>query len=419
MTTTVLVVGSGAREHALAKTFLRSQQVDRVLVAPGNDGMTDAGLERFDVALNDLPGLLALAQAQSVTLTMVGSEEPLVLGIVDLFRANQQQIFGPNKVAAQLEGSKSFTKDLLLRHNIPTAQARVVDNLADAQAVLAEFGAPIVFKLDGLALGKGVSVVHTVEKANTYLNNIYAKSADEKLVIEEFLDGVEFSIFSLVGENGVVHAPIAQDHKRLNDNNEGPNTGGMGAYSPVRWLDDDVVQQAITTLVEPSIAAMKADGTPFTGILYTGVMLTSKGPKIIEFNVRFGDPEAQVVLPQLESDLYELLTDLLAGQQPQVNWQTQNVYLGVVLAAPGYPVAPEKGLVVPNVKNVDMIDYAGVKLVEEQLVTNGGRVATVVGHAATASQAQENVYAAITASQTALHYRHDIGYQAVNAEKEI
>jgi phosphoribosylamine--glycine ligase len=415
--TTVLVVGSGAREHALVKSFLKSEQVDRVIVSPGNDGMMDAGLERFDVALNDLDGLLALAQEQNVDLTMVGSEEPLVLGIVDLFQSNNQRIFGPSKAAAQLEGSKSFTKDLLTRHHIPTAQAHVVTNIDDARAVLAELSAPIVFKLDGLALGKGVTVVHTMAEAKTYLDNIYQQSPNEKLVIEEFLAGVEFSIFSLVGENGVVHAPIAQDHKRLLDGDQGPNTGGMGAYSPVRWLSDEDIQTVITTLVQPSIAAMKADGTPFTGILYTGVMLTKQGPKVIEFNVRFGDPEAQVVLPQLQSDLYDVLTTLLAGGQPEVHWQTENVYLGVVLASPGYPVSPEKGLPVPNVENIDMIDYAGVKLVDEALVSNGGRVATVVAHGKTATQAQDVVYQAIDATKTVLTYRHDIGYQAVNAEQ--
>ncbi|HCH60754.1 MAG TPA: phosphoribosylamine--glycine ligase, partial [Leuconostoc lactis] len=258
----VLVIGAGAREHALAQAFLRSEQVEQVIVAPGNDGMTDDGLRRAAVAVTDLQGLRDLAVAEAVDLTFVGNEEPLTLGVVDAFRQAGLQIFGPTQAAAQLEGSKSFTKRILDQYNIPTAQSRTVTNHTAAQAAVTEFGLPIVFKLDGLALGKGVTIVTTATQAADYLTDLYTRQPEAKLVIESYLDGVEFSIFSLVGQDGVVtHAPLAQDHKRRFDQDKGPNTGGMGAYSPVRWLSAEVRQQAIDTLVMPTIAAMAKEGT--------------------------------------------------------------------------------------------------------------------------------------------------------------
>jgi len=412
----VLIIGSGAREHALAQTFLRSEQVTTVLVAPGNDGMTDAGLECVTISATNLLGLRDLAISESVDLTFVGNEEPLTLGIVDLFEASKLPIFGPSMVAAQLEGSKSFTKNLLQKYAIPTAKSVTVETLEHATDVLQAFGLPIVFKLDGLALGKGVTILTNPIAANTYLTDLYTKDPATRLVIEEYLEGVEFSIFSLVGKNGMItHAPLAQDHKRRFDQNRGPNTGGMGAYSPVRWISDDIKNRAITELVEPTISALTKEGTPFAGVLYTGVMLTREGPKVIEFNVRFGDPEAQVVLPQYTGDFYELISQLMIGQTPTVQWQKNDVYIGVVLAAEGYPQAPVKGAVVPTVDAVTplIINFAGVK----NGVANGGRVATVVAHGISATLAQKNVYNKINLLDTSLEYRHDIAYQAVNHEE--
>lgn len=413
----VLIIGSGAREHALAQTFLRSEQVTTVIVAPGNDGMTDAGLKRMTVPVTDLLGLRDLAISEAVDLTFVGNEEPLTLGIVDLFEASDLAIFGPSKVAAQLEGSKSFTKDLLQKYAIPTAKSMTVDTLEQATDALQAFGVPIVFKLDGLALGKGVTILTDFMAAEAYLTDLYSKNTTTKLVIEEYLKGVEFSIFSLVGKNGVmIHTPLAQDHKRRFDQDKGPNTGGMGAYSPVRWLSDDVKNRAITELVEPTISALAQKDMPFTGVLYTGVMLTEEGPKVIEFNVRFGDPEAQVVLPQYTGDFYELISRLIAGQQVLAKWQETDVYVGVVLAAAGYPESPIKGAIVPSVAEVTplLVNFAGVKAG----LANGGRVVTIVSHDISASLAQKSVYNKISQLNTELAYRHDIAYQAVSHEKD-
>lgn len=410
--TSVLIIGSGAREFIFAKTF--AQSVDQVFVAPGNAGMREAGYET--VNLTDIPDLIAFAQSQKIDLTFVGSEALLTDGIVDAFQAAGLPIFGPTKSAAQLEGSKAFTKALLQKYDIPTADSVTVTNLNEAKQVLNTHAYPVVVKLDGLALGKGVSIYEHPETALAGIENIYEQDAQAPLVIEEFMQGPEFSIFSFVGKEQVVHAPIAQDHKRLLDGDRGPNTGGMGAYSPVRWIGEDVVQTAITSLVEPVLAAMRAEGTPFEGILYTGVMLTEAGPKVIEYNVRFGDPEAQVVLPQLTSDLYTNIMDLLAGTPTHMTWQDTDVYLGVTLAAPGYPVNPEKGLPLPALPNDVQIDYAGVKQQTNQLVSNGGRVLTAVIHRPTMVTAQTDLYAALDQTHTDLVYRHDIGHQAVVAE---
>lgn len=246
----VLIVGSGAREHALAQTFLRSPQVDEVIVAPGNDGMAKSGITCQDIAVTELTALRDFARSQQIDLTFVGSEEPLTLGIVDVFEASGLTIFGPSKKAAQLEGSKSFTKNILKKYHIPTANAQTVTSRSVAQASLELFDFPVVFKLDGLALGKGVTIINNRNDGEIYLDELYQQQSDAKLVIEEYLDGVEFSVFTLVGRNGqMTHAPLAQDHKRRFDGDKGPNTGGMGAYSPVTWISDDIRRQTINMLV--------------------------------------------------------------------------------------------------------------------------------------------------------------------------
>ena len=408
----VLIVGSGAREHALAQTFLRSPQVDEVIVAPGNDGMAKSGITCQDIAVTELTALRDFARSQQIDLTFVGSEEPLTLGIVDVFEASGLTIFGPSKKAAQLEGSKSFTKNILKKYQIHTANAQTVTSRSAAQASLELFDFPVVFKLDGLALGKGVTIINNRNDGEIYLDELYQQQSDAKLVIEEYLDGVEFSVFTLVGRNGqMTHAPLAQDHKRRFDGDKGPNTGGMGAYSPVTWISDTIRRQTINMLVEPTIKAMSSEKIPFSGVLYTGVMLTSQGPKVIEFNVRFGDPEAQVVLPQYTGDFYDLIMQLLQGNQPTPKWQEEDIYLGVVLASPGYPEAPQNGLRVPEIPFP--VNYAGVSLQNGQLVTKGGRVLTVVHHQKTAAVAQKQLYEALDKIDMALEFRHDIGYQAV------
>lgn len=408
----VLIVGSGAREHVLAQTFLRSPQVDEVIVAPGNDGMAKSGITCQDIAVTELTALRDFARSQQIDLTFVGSEEPLTLGIVDVFEASGLTIFGPSKKAAQLEGSKSFTKNILKKYHIPTANAQTVTSRSVAQASLELFDFPVVFKLDGLALGKGVTIINNRNDGEIYLDELYQQQSDAKLVIEEYLDGVEFSVFTLVGRNGqMTHAPLAQDHKRRFDGDKGPNTGGMGAYSPVTWISDDIRRQTINMLVEPTVKAMLSEKIPFSGVLYTGVMLTTQGPKVIEFNVRFGDPEAQVVLPQYTGDFYDLIMQLLQGNQPTTKWQEEDIYLGVVLASPGYPEAPQNGLRVPEIPYP--VNYAGVSLQNGQLVTKGGRVLTVVHHQKTIAVAQKQLYEVLDKIDMALEFRHDIGYQAV------
>ncbi|QBO35487.1 phosphoribosylamine--glycine ligase [Periweissella cryptocerci] len=410
----VLVIGTGAREHAFAQKLIASPQVDKVFVAPGNPGITGEGIETVAIAVDDLAGLVTFAQQQAFELTVVGMENPLIDGIVDEFRQVGLPIFGPSGAAAVLEGSKSFTKDLLQKYAIPTAKYQVVNDFVSAQTYIATQTYPLVFKADGLALGKGVTIIESAGAAQQYLTQVYAQAPDTKLVIEEYLVGQEFSLFSLVGENQVIHTPIAQDHKRLLNGDLGPNTGGMGAYSPVPQFSQAMVDAAIQTIVEPTLAAMKAEGRPFTGILYTGIMQTVTGPKTIEFNVRFGDPEAQVVLPQLESDLYEVLLGLVTGKPVSAKWQTAQTYLGVVLASSNYPVSATKGQIVPtNVPKPLEINYASVAQSTNGLVTAGGRVATVIAHASDIEEAQHLVYDYLEQLDTPLQYRRDIGAKAL------
>ena len=416
----VMVIGSGAREHALAETFLRSTEVEEVIVVPGNAGMQSAGIRTVDHDMLDVTGLRHLAEQEAVDLTFVGSEAPLIAGVVDVFQTVGLKIFGPTQQAAQLEGSKQFAKDVMAEAGVPTATSVMVTDESSALQALKNFALPLVIKQDGLAAGKGVVICRDREDAETMIQLAYKRQVDAPLVIESYMAGVEFSIFSLVGPNGVIHAPIAQDHKRRFDNDQGLNTGGMGAYSPVRWVSDEIVQEAIQTLVLPTLATMAARAMPFTGVLYTGVMLTDDGPKVVEYNVRFGDPEAQVVLPQLQTDFYELILTLLAGEQPKATWQQDDVYVGVVLVNPSYPATTTEHIDLPSFSIADINTfYAGVTRNDDKLISNGGRIATVVGHAATASQAQEMVYEAIDATQTTLAYRHDIGYQAVREENKV
>lgn len=335
----VLVIGSGGREHAIAKQFANAASVKKVFVAPGNDGMkNDAECVAIDVF--NFAELIAFAKEQSIDLTFVGPEQPLVAGIVDAFQEEGLRIFGPTKEAAKIEGSKSFAKELMQKYNIPTAASATFTEAEAAIAYVQKMGAPIVVKADGLAAGKGVIVALTEEEAiegiKDMIGNQRFGDSSSRVVIEDFLDGEEFSYMSFVHNGQIYPMVIAQDHKRAYDGDKGPNTGGMGAYSPVPQISDAVVKRAYDEVVVPTVQAMTTEGTPFTGILYAGLILTAEGPKVIEFNARFGDPETQVVLPRMASDFGEFMMALMNEEPYKLEW-SNDAMLGVVIASEGYP----------------------------------------------------------------------------------
>lgn len=414
----VLVIGSGGREHAIAKQFRLSPSVQKVFVAPGNAGMEkDVEIVPIDALAFD--ELAKFVKESKIDLTFVGPEQPLAEGIVDCFQEQGLRIFGPTKAAAQIEGSKTFAKELMDKYGIPTAAYENFTNVDEAKAYIEKLGAPIVVKADGLAAGKGVVVAMTVEEANAAVedmigNQLFGESSS-RVVIEEFLDGEEFSYMSFVHNGAIYPMVIAQDHKRAFDGDEGPNTGGMGAYSPVPQISNDVIDTAYQTIVAPTVQAMTAEGYPFTGILYAGLILTKEGPKVIEFNARFGDPETQVVLPRMKSDFGEFMEALMEGTSYDVEWSNEAM-LGVVIAAEGYPMNPAKGAVIPNLDYLTEaglhIFHAGTKLQEGELVANGGRVLLVAGKEATLKAAQQSVYEELSKTEwDGLFYRTDIGWR--------
>ncbi|MDV0431808.1 phosphoribosylamine--glycine ligase [Lactiplantibacillus sp. DA1] len=405
----VLVVGGGGREHAIAKAMMASPQVSTVYCAPGNPGMVPDGIQTLAIKEMDFAGLVNFVRANTVTLTFVGPEVPLAAGIVDYFQAAGLAIFGPHQAAAQLESSKVFAKAFMRRHHIPTADYRQFHELAPALTYSREQSLPQVIKVDGLAAGKGVTVAMSYEQAATAIITAFAASAT--VLIEDYVTGFEFSQMVLVGGEHYVLLPTAQDHKRLQDHDLGPNTGGMGAYSPVPQITPAVIEQTVTTIIEPTIAGMKADGLSFEGVIYVGGMLTAAGVQVIEYNLRLGDPETQILLPQLQSDFYQVVVDLLRHRQPHVQWQTTASYLGVVLAAPGYPGAAEAGVPIPTVAGVD---YASVAGTPDQLVSAGGRVMMVTASASNLIAAQQAVYQRIDQLEIgSLIYRTDIGAKGI------
>ncbi|VDG18874.1 phosphoribosylamine--glycine ligase [Lactobacillus pentosus] [Lactiplantibacillus mudanjiangensis] len=402
---TVLIIGNGGREHAIAKAMLASPQVDTVICAPGNPGMQRDGIQTVAIDELDFDGLATLARQQMVSLTFVGPEVPLAAGIVDYFQAAGLAIFGPRQATAQLESSKLFAKDFMSRYQIPTADYQVFHDLASAQAYSQTAALPQVIKVDGLAAGKGVTVATTLVQAEQAL--VAAFATTDTVLIEGFMAGFEFSQMVLVGGDNYVLLPTAQDHKRLQDGDLGPNTGGMGAYSPVPQITPAIVQTTIQTIIEPTLCGLKAEGLSFEGILYVGGILTAQGVQVIEYNLRLGDPETQILLPQLQGDFYQLILDLLQHRQPTVSWQKSETYLGVVLAAPGYPNMPETHVPVPTLAGAD---YASVAGTPDHLVSVGGRVMMVTAKAATLAAAQTAVYRQLTQLSTGrLIYRHDIG----------
>jgi phosphoribosylamine---glycine ligase len=416
----VLVIGKGGREHALVWKFANSPSVSRVYAAPGNPG-TEKIAVNVPIKENEIGELVAFAKSEEIALTFVGPEVPLLSGIVDRFTEAGLKIFGPSKAAAQIEGSKSFAKNLMQKYGIPTAASETFTNYDQALDYVREKGAPIVLKADGLAAGKGVIVATTLEEAEDGLYELMVDkrfgAASEKVVVEEFLEGEEFSLMSFVNDEIVLPMEIAQDHKRAFDGDQGPNTGGMGAYSPVSQIPDAAVQKAINEIVLPTVSAMKKEGTPFTGILYAGLILTNEGPKVIEFNARFGDPETQVILPRLENDLGELLVSLLDGKRSELRWSEESV-LGVVLASEGYPVSSSGPQLIKGLENIQEdtnVFHAGTKSSGNTLQTDGGRVLLVASKGNSLEDAQRNVYEEmkkITCEGS--FYRKDIGYKAIS-----
>lgn len=417
----VLVVGSGGREHAIAKKLLESEKVSQVFVAPGNDGMTLDGLERVEIGISEHSELIAFAKENDIAWTFVGPDDALAAGIVDDFEEAGLKAFGPSRLAAELEWSKDFAKQIMVKYGIPTAAFGTFSDFEKAKAYIEEQGAPIVVKADGLALGKGVVVAETVEQAveaarEMLLDNKFGDSG-ARVVIEEFLDGEEFSLFAFVNGENFYILPTAQDHKRAFDGDEGPNTGGMGAYAPVPHLDQAVIDQAIETIVKPVLAGMVVEGRPYLGVLYAGLILTADGPKVIEFNSRFGDPETQIILPRLTSDFAQNIIDILDKKTPDITWLEDGVTLGVVVASEGYPLAYEKGIELPAKTEGDITTYyAGARFAENgrALLSDGGRVYMLVTTAATVQAAQEKIYKELDNQNTdGLFYRNDIGSKAI------
>ena len=417
----LLVVGSGGREHAIAKKLLESQGVEQVFVAPGNDGMTLDGLDLVDIGISEHSKLIEFAKENDIAWSFIGPDDALAAGIVDDFNQAGLKAFGPSRLAAELEWSKDFAKEIMVKYGVPTAAYGTFSDFEEAKSYIEKQGAPIVVKADGLALGKGVVVAETVEQAveaahDMLLDNKFGDSG-ARVVIEEFLDGEEFSLFAFVNGDKFYIMPTAQDHKRAYDGDKGPNTGGMGAYAPVPHLPQSVVAQSIETIVKPVLKGMIAEGRSYLGVLYTGLILAADGPKVIEFNSRFGDPETQIILPRLTSDFAQNITDILDKKEPAITWLDEGVTLGVVVASEGYPLDYEKGLPLPDKTDGDIITYyAGAKFAENSraLLSNGGRVYMLVTTADTVSAAQEKIYDQLKKQDTTgLFYRTDIGNKAV------
>ncbi|MBP3039257.1 phosphoribosylamine--glycine ligase [Bacillaceae bacterium Marseille-Q3522] len=416
----VFVIGRGGREHAICHKLKESSHVENVFVAPGNPGMTDvATLVGIDES--DQESLVSFALDKQIGLTIIGPEVPLLAGLSDRFTEAGLKVFAPTQKAAEIEGSKSFAKELMAKYQIPTADYAVFTNYQEAKAFIEEKGAPIVIKADGLAAGKGVTVALTLTEALESIKEMLVEekfgSASKSVVIEQFLAGEEFSLMAFVNGDIVVPLEIAQDHKRAFDGDQGPNTGGMGAYSPVPLIAKATVAEAIETILEPAAKALLQEGRSFCGVLYAGLIATEDGPKVIEFNARFGDPETQVVLPRMKSDLVEVIVQLLAGEKPEIEWYDEAM-LGVVVASKGYPGAYEKGAVLKGLENIAdnvSIFHAGTgKSANGEFVTNGGRVLLAAAKSSSLADAQKKVYKELEKLKSdKIFYRKDIGNKVI------
>lgn len=418
MQVNVLIIGRGGREHAICRKVSESRLVEKVFAAPGNDGMTDVA-ELVPIQENCPEQLIQFAKENQVGLTIIGPEIPLLAGLADQFNDAGLKVFGPSGAAAEIEGSKSFAKKLMQKYEIPTADYAVFTSFEEASSYVEEKGAPIVIKADGLAAGKGVTVAMTKEEALKSLEEMLLNKkfgeASSQVVIEEFLDGEEFSLMAFVNGETVIPLEIAQDHKRAYDGDKGPNTGGMGAYSPVPHIGDETVQTAIETILKPAAQAMVNEGRSFCGILYAGLIKTTAGPKVIEFNARLGDPETQVILPRLSSDLVQVILTILEGGKPELSWDKQAM-IGVVVASKGYPEEYEKGAVLAGLRDFSEDVYtfhAGTaKNQSGEFVTAGGRVLLVGAKADGLKSAAGKVYHELEKLQCAgVFYRKDIGYK--------
>jgi phosphoribosylamine--glycine ligase len=414
----VLLIGSGGREHALAWKLAQSQRLGTLFAAPGNPGIA-AHAQIVSIELTDHAAMVAFCAAETIELVVIGPEAPLVDGLGDSLRAAGIAVFGPNKAAAQLEGSKAFTKALCDGANIPTAGYIHATSRAEARHALDRFGVPVVVKADGLAAGKGVTVATTREEAEAALADLFGARGGEA-VIEEFLDGEEASLFVLTDGTDILTFGSAQDHKRVGEGDTGPNTGGMGAYSPARVLTPELEARAIEEIIKPTVAAMGAAGTPFSGVLYAGLMLTADGPKLIEYNARFGDPECQVLMARLDEDLLEVLLAVATGtlgQRGPAKWVAQTA-LTVVLAAKGYPGTPESGGTIDDIAEAEetgaIVFQAGTRLDGDQLVASGGRVLAVTALGDTVAAAQEAAYHAVDQIVFPTGFcRRDIGWREI------
>ena len=424
----VLIIGNGGREHAIAWRVKQSPQAGKVYVAPGNAGTaTEPGVENVPIDTLDFPALVAFANSHDVALTIVGPEAPLVAGVVDYFREHGLRCFGPSQNAAQLEGSKAFTKDFLHRHGIPTAKYRNFTDIDAAIAYVHEQGVPIVIKADGLAAGKGVIIPQTFVEAESTIHDMLSGNkfgnAGHRVVIEQFLRGEEASFIVMVDGNNVLPFATSQDHKARDDGDKGPNTGGMGAYSPAPVVTQEVHDKVMREIIMPTVNGMRADGNPYTGFLYAGLMIADNGDvNVIEFNCRFGDPEAQPVMMRLQSDLITLCNAAIDGRLDQQSavWDPRPA-VGVVLASGGYPDAYAKGDVISGLGTNTATDrkvfHAGTTLRGKDVVTNGGRVLCATALGATVTQAQHAAYELIgTLHWNNVYFRRDIAYRAIARE---
>ncbi len=425
----VLIIGSGGREHALAWKCAQSAHVEEVLVAPGNAGTArEAKVRNVDVPATDIEALATIARTEDIGLTIVGPEAPLVAGVVDRFKALGLPCFGPTAAAAQLEGSKAFSKDFLARHSIPTAAYRNFSELAPALSYIREQGAPIVIKADGLAAGKGVIVATTIDEAIQAATDMLAGGsfgeAGARIVVEEYLEGEEASFIVVTDGDRVLPLATSQDHKARDEGDVGPNTGGMGAYSPAPVVSDDIEQRIMDLVIRPTLAGMKADGQPYLGFLYAGLMIMPDGtPKVIEFNCRMGDPETQPILMRLRSDLVAICSATLEGtlDEQVADWD-ERAALGVVLAAGGYPGHYEKGAVILGLDEADSatqkVFHAGTASTDGAVTTNGGRVLCVVGLGESVADAAKTAYESLgKINWDGVYYRRDIGHRAIAREE--
>ena len=420
----ILLIGSGGREHALAWKMARSPRVQKVFVAPGNGGTANQKHEGIEnLPISDLQELADFAKREQIAFTVVGPEAPLAAGIVDVFRNQGLRIFGPTQLAAQLESSKDFSKAFMKRHGIPTADYQTFSNASEAHNYIDQKGAPIVIKADGLAAGKGVVVAMSLPEAHMAVDMMLSDNklgnAGARVVIEEFLIGEEASFIVLVDGKNVVPLATSQDHKRLHDGDQGPNTGGMGAYSPAPVVTPEIHARAMREVIMPTVLGMKADGIPYTGFLYAGLMISPDGRiKTLEFNCRMGDPETQPIMARLESDLVDALDKAIDGKLDEVElkWD-RRIALGVVLAAHQYPDTPRSGdriSGIPAPTNDQIVFHAGTKIHDGNLLTSGGRVLCVVGLADTVKAAQQKAYSAVQQIHfDGMQYRKDIGFRAI------